>query len=50
MSIQTPARQLGYKLGSRGIELRETPDVVVGRIIKMMARRELGCARGSVVG
>jgi hypothetical protein len=30
----------GYELGSRGIELREPPELIVGRIIEMMARKE----------
>jgi hypothetical protein len=33
----------GYDLRSRGIELREFSEVAVGRIIEMMARKELGC-------
>jgi hypothetical protein len=35
----------GYKPGSRGTELRESPEVAVGRIIEMMTRKELGCAK-----
>jgi hypothetical protein len=30
-----------YELGSRDIELRESPEVVLDRIIEMMARKEL---------
>jgi hypothetical protein len=35
----------GYELCSTDIELRESPKVAVGRIIEMMARKELGCEK-----
>jgi hypothetical protein len=35
----------GYELGSRAIELEESPEVADGRIIEMMAREELDCAK-----
>jgi hypothetical protein len=35
----------GYKLGSRGNELKESLEVAVGRIIETMARKELDCAK-----
>jgi hypothetical protein len=36
---------LEYELGGRGIELRISPEVAVGRIIEMTERNELGCAK-----
>jgi hypothetical protein len=35
----------GYELGSKGVELKESKVVAFGRIIEMMAIRELDCAK-----
>jgi hypothetical protein len=35
----------GHELGSRDIQLRESPEVTVGRIIEKMAKNEFGCGK-----